>query len=66
MSKKNGPTPFLTNLVGYEQKKVENPCPNLSILHVIVVPPGLMELHNIIWYYLAVTPANVLSKTTRL
>jgi len=25
MSKKNRPTPFLTNLVGHEQKKVENP-----------------------------------------
>ena len=25
MSKKNGPTTFLTNLVGHEQKKVENP-----------------------------------------
>jgi len=25
MSKKNGPTSFLTNLVGHEQKKVENP-----------------------------------------
>jgi len=23
--KVNGPTPFLTNLVGHEQKKVENP-----------------------------------------
>jgi len=25
----NGPTPFLTNLVGHEQKKVENPWTSL-------------------------------------
>jgi len=39
MSKKNGPTPFLTNLVGHVQKKVENPwfrlCPVFPLLRFV-------------------------------